>query len=101
MIQREIIPNPRLKMRELRIFRRSQLLGDNITLHVDDMDCYNSWFLIEHHDIERIIFRGHINKLNDKILQDIGQSKEALQYALTSIGSPEKILITYTTKDTY
>jgi len=89
------------KMRELDIFRTMQPLGNNTYLHVDDMPVYTSWFLIEHHNVDEIVYRGASAKMTDEQLMKAGLSAESLKEVLSKLGNPMNILITKSEQDTY
>lgn len=83
------------KMRELGIFKnQTELSNENgkTMLHQDDMTSYNSWFLIEHHFVDKVIYRGDASKA-----PNIPNLKEGLE----KIGNPKNVIITFSTKDTY
>jgi hypothetical protein len=81
------------KMRELGIFKNQILISSEngkTMLHQDDMIAYNSWFLTEYHDVDKIIYRGDVSKAP----MDISE-------VLSKIGNPKSVIITFSTKDTY
>jgi len=90
------------KMKELDIFKNSIKLDDGnprlgtLMLHQDDMTVYNSWFLTEDHDVDKIIYRGDSGKIPSDLVV-----KYNISESLGKIGNPKNVIITYSTKDTY
>ncbi len=84
----------RKKMRELAIFRNKIVINkrENLTtvLHQDDMINYNTWFLIEHHGVDKVIYRGSPDKSPIDITDE-----------LIKLGNPKNVIITQSTQDTY
>lgn len=83
------------KVRDLGIFQNRTVLDSTdgtLMLHQDDMATYNSWFLTEYHDVDKVVYRGSVDNA-----PDIQNLKEGL----TKIGNPKNIIITFSKKDTY
>lgn len=82
------------KMRDIKIFRNmTEIPNDNgkkTILHHDDMITYNSWFLIQYHSVDSVIFRGKS--------KDIPEQYKSF---LPKIGNPDYVIITSSDKDTY
>ena len=94
MIKRE--EEARKKVRELGVFQNRTILKSDdgvLMLHQDDMATYNSWFLTEYHDVDKVLYRG----LSEKAPSDIPNLKEGLG----KIGNPKNIIVTFSKKDTY
>lgn len=84
------------KMRELGIFKNSTKLDTKngvLMLHQDDMTTYNSWFLTEHHGIDKIVYRG----VSENAPSDLPNLKESL----VKLGNPKNVIVTFSTEDTY
>lgn len=82
------------KMRDLNIFKNKVVLNkieDTITvLHQDDMSVYLTWFLIENHGVDKVIYRGPSDK-----------SPIDIKDGLIKLGNPKNVIITQSTQDTY
>jgi len=103
------------KMRDLCIFKNKVRLSDTLVLHEDDMKGYNSWFLTEYHGVDKVVFRGSADRLNELDSEEFLQfcyykpgsiviskfkiSKGLYDMYLGKIGNPRNILITFSTKD--
>ncbi len=82
------------KMREISIFRNmvevSNSNGVKTVLHKDDMTMYNSWNITSYHSVDDILYRGNSNNL-----------PEEYKPYLVKIGSPDSVIVTKSTQDTY
>lgn len=90
----------KLKMRELSIFKNRTELNDKggiVMLHQDDMTPYNSWMLTEYHGVDKVVFRGELNKIPSDIVEKYKINNDTLN----KIGNPENVIITYSEQDTY
>lgn len=96
----------KVKMRDLGIFKNkidlttSKVKG-KLMLHQDDMPAYCSWFLVEHHLVDNVAFRGEPAKLTTAIMDKYNLSKEAIDNSLVKLGNPKSIIITVSSQDTY
>lgn len=87
------------KMRELGIFKNNTKLSTDhqsngvLMLHQDDMLMYNSWFILENHGVDEILYRG----TSDKIPTNLPNIKNGLD----KLGNPKNVIITFSQKDTY